>query len=97
MAYSVAKELHLRPLDILCNWNCEELLVAFGEFQNYHSIANYDSLTPQQRQKHKPKPLTWMDRWAVPFLTSEQMAKMEEEAEKDNGIDLMQAANFLKI
>lgn len=84
MAYFVAKELHLRPLDILTTWNCEELLVAYGYYANQHAAENYASISPKERATHKdadghPQPITWLDRWAVLFVTPEQMEEMNSD------------------
>lgn len=41
MAHFVGKELHIRPTDILNNWCCPELIVAYGEYANEKSYRNY--------------------------------------------------------
>lgn len=41
MAHYVAKELHLRPNEILDTWCVPELVVAFGQYANEHSNQNY--------------------------------------------------------
>ena len=43
MAHFVAKELHMRPSDILDKWGVPELLVAYGEYANRIAAQNYDS------------------------------------------------------
>lgn len=83
MAYFVAKELHLRPLDVLSNWSCEELLVAYGYYADQKS-AEYVETVP--KKEWAKKHITWLDRWAVLFITqdqAEELTKDEEEAEKD--------------
>lgn len=42
MAHFVAKELHLRPSDILDHWGVAELIVAFGQYANEKSSKNYE-------------------------------------------------------
>ena len=42
MAHYVAKELHLRPNEILDTWGVPELVVAFGQYANEHSNQNYE-------------------------------------------------------
>lgn len=86
MAYFVAKELHLRPMDILTGWSCEELLVAYGHYANAHSAERFMTMTPKERANHKdergrPDPITWLDRWAVLFVTPEQLEKLNEDVE----------------
>ena len=81
MAYFVAKELHLRPLDILSDWSCEELLVAYGYYADQKS-AEYVETVP--KKEWAKKHITWLDRWAVLFITqdqAEELTKDEEEAE----------------
>lgn len=41
MAYYVAKELHMRPNDILDTWGVPELIVAYGQYANEKSLQNY--------------------------------------------------------
>lgn len=96
MAYFVAKELSLRPMDILENWCCEELLVAYGHYINQKSAEYVESVPQQDWAKHKPEPITWLDRWAVFFVTPEQMVEMnqdEERAVDEN--DFIKAAQML--
>lgn len=81
MAYLVAKELSLRPLEILTTWSCEELLVAYGVYANAHSKEAYDMKSKADRRKEK---LTWLDRWAVPFFTQGQMSDFGEVIEEEN-------------
>lgn len=100
MAYFVARELHKRPLEILTTWSCEELLVAYGYYANIHSNENYSMLTPKDRATHKdaegrPAPLTWLDRWAVLFVTPEQMKELaDDEKDLDDQDDLTRAASI---
>ena len=42
MAPYVAKELNLRPSDILDQWGVAELIVAFGQYANEKSSRNYE-------------------------------------------------------
>jgi hypothetical protein len=82
MAYFVAKELHMRPMDILTQWNCEELLVAYGYYADQKS-AQYVDMTP--KKEWAKKHITWLDRWAVLFITkdqAEELTRDEKEADK---------------
>lgn len=99
MAYFVAKELHMRPTDILNNWTCEELMVAYGEYANRHS-NEYVEMTPKKEwAKHNP-PITWLDRWAVLFVDKQQMAELAKDQERDKQMakdeaDITEAAKIL--
>lgn len=84
MAYFVAKELTIRPVTILTEWTCEELLVAFGVYANQNSSTNYEMLSKKERYR---KGMTSLDRWAMPFVTEEQMAAMGTRAKKEQ-VDL---------
>lgn len=42
MAHFVAKELHIRPNDILDGWGVPELIVAYGYYANQHSSQTYE-------------------------------------------------------
>ena len=42
MAHYVAKELHMRPNEILDTWCVPEMIVAFGQYANEHSNQNYE-------------------------------------------------------
>lgn len=75
MAYFVAKELSMKPSDILLNWNCEELMVAYGYYANIHSNEYVDMVPKKEWGKHKP-PITWLDRWAVLFVDASQMQEL---------------------
>lgn len=58
MAHFVAKELSIRPNEILDTWGVPELIVAFGQYANEKSMQNYEqwkSLDSEQRNKI-PKP-----------------------------------------
>ena len=87
MGYSVAKELHLRPLEVLSEWTCEELLVAFGVYMNQKSQANFEMMNAQERRK---KRIDEMERWVIPFITYEQLEEAENR-EEDTSLDDMEA------
>ena len=70
MAYFVAKELHLRPREVLEDWSCPELLVAYAHYANAHSQENFEMLDKKERSKRK---MTELDRWAMPFITEQQI------------------------
>lgn len=81
MAYFVAKELHMKPADILTTWNCEELMVAYGYYANIHS-NEYVEMTPKKEwAKHKP-PITWLDRWAVLFVSQDELNEIAKDEKK---------------
>lgn len=73
MAYFVAKELHLRPMDILTNWGCEELLVAYANYANQHTQESFEMMDKKERAKKK---ITELDRWAMPFVTMQQAEEL---------------------
>lgn len=81
MAYSVAKELSLRPMTILTEWSCEELLVAYGVYANQHSKEGFDAMSKVERRK---KNLNYLDRWAVPFLSRNQLESFSETVEDES-------------
>lgn len=59
MAHYVAKTLHIRPNEILDNWGCAELLVAYGEYMNEQALENYNSWNSvygPNKGKTPPKP-----------------------------------------
>lgn len=85
MAYAVAKELGMRPTEILETWTCEELLVAYGHYANQHSAEYVESVPQKEWAKHKPEPITWLDRWAVFFVTAEQMGEIQHDEQQ--GLD----------
>lgn len=76
MAYFVARELHLRPTEILTEWNCEELLVAYGYYADLKS-AQYVEMTP--KKEWAKKKITWLDRWAVLFITQDQADELTKD------------------
>ena len=96
MAYFVARELHIRPYEILTTWTCEELAVAYGEYANIHSNEAYETRMSFFRKNEKPKRPAPEERWAVIFVTREELAEMhraaEEKPDRPNLADL--AANF---
>lgn len=100
MAYFVAKELHLRPYEIMTEWTCEELLVAYGFYANVKSAQNFAMISPKDRATHKdengrPAPIGWLDRWAVLFVTPDQMAELSEDiGHKKSEDDLQMAARM---
>lgn len=85
MGYAVAKELGLRPRDVLM-WDPEELVVAFGVYTNQHAAEAYEMAMSQLvKTPKKPKAPKWLDRWAVLFMTEQQVEQLmadQENAEK---------------
>lgn len=72
MAYTVAKILHIRPLTVLTEWNCEELLVTFGVYMNElmdEKYAEYQTLDSTAKSKVEIKP----KEYALRFVTFEQL------------------------
>lgn len=54
MAHFVGKTLHIRPYEILTEWGCPELAVAFGYYADEISLQNYEqykSLDASERAK----------------------------------------------
>lgn len=89
MAYAVAKELGLRPLDVLSDWTCEELLVAYGVYANQNQANYYDMLTKKERRLKK---MTSLDRWAIPFLRPEQVKELaSKQKEEETKLEDMEA------
>ena len=59
MAHSVGRILNIRPNDILDNWGCAELLVAFGQYKNedaYNSYEQWQYSYGNKKGKTPPKP-----------------------------------------
>lgn len=100
MAYFVAKELNMRPYEILTGWTCEELLVSYGVYANSHAHERFAMMSPKERAMHKdengrPAPLTWLDRWAVLFVTPEQMNELASDTvDRKNQDELSRAAEI---
>lgn len=92
MAHFVAKELKLRPYDILTTWTPEELLVSFGEYANIRALSSWE-LMPKKERRGK----VWTDRWAVLFVPLEEAIEMQNAPEGSdlNNIDLQNAADLL--
>lgn len=100
MAYFVAKELNMRPYEILNNWTCEELLVAYGYYVNVKTNEYVETVPRKDWATHKPKPITWLDRWGVLFVSSEQMSELAADNEDANKkvqdeLDIAEAAKIL--
>lgn len=94
MAHFVAKELHMRPYEILTEWTVEELMVAFGEYANKHSKEAYEMTPPKERAK---KHQTWADQWAVKFVSLEDALKMQEGDSKQRRLDEAELQNAANI
>lgn len=96
MAYFVAKELNMRPTEILNNWTVEELMVSYGYYANRHSIEYIESVPEKEWAKHKPEPITWLDRWAVLFVSNDQMEELNNDEKKNlEEQDFLEAASML--
>lgn len=96
MAHFLAKELHMRPAEILNNWTVEELMVAYGEYANIKAHESYDMMTPKERVK---KHMTEYDRWAVMFVPFQDALSVSSENERaeerrQNELDLQEAARL---
>lgn len=93
MAYFVAKELGMRPIEILNDWSCEELLVAFGVYGNQMSAKAYEMTPKQERRK---KQMTELDRYVMPFFTETDLAKLyAEPVRKTEPDDMEKIANII--
>lgn len=98
MAHFLAKELKMRPYEILNDWTVEELMVAYGEYANMHARENYEMTPPKERAK---KHMTEFDRYAVMFVSLEDALRLDAETPEDierrkqNEIDLQEMANML--
>lgn len=71
MAHFVAKELHIRPNEILDNWGVPELIVAYGEYTNEIAEKNYNewqALSQDAKRKTERPP-----RYYVRFLGVDEM------------------------
>lgn len=59
MAHFVAKQLHMRPGEILDTWGVPELIVAYGEYSNEITHKNHEqwkALPPETRAKTECPP-----------------------------------------
>ena len=92
MAYYVAKVLHIRPYTILTEWTCEELMVAYGVYANQQSKESYDMKKPSELVQEK---LTYMDRWALPFFTQQDLEDNTPEEENTAEDDMSKIVSAL--
>lgn len=74
-------------------------MVAYGYYANIHSNEYVEMTSKKEWGKHKP-PITWLDRWAVLFVDSQQMQELAgdtrtsaEEAKKE--ADISEAARII--
>lgn len=67
-------------MEILTTWTCEELLVAYGIYANQNSSSYYDMLSKKERYT---KGMTPNDRWAMPFVTMDQLSEMNQQTAND--------------
>lgn len=71
-------------------------MVAYGHYINAKSAEYVESIPQKEWPTHKPEPITWLDRWAVLFVSPEQadeLSKDEVTAVDEN--DFIQAAKML--
>lgn len=92
MAYYVAKTLHIRPYTILTEWTCEELMVAYGVYANQQSKESYDMKKPTELTKEG---LSYIDRWALPFFTQEDLEQDTPNEENSLEEDMTKIASAL--
>ena len=92
MAYMVAKTLGMRPLTILTEWSCEELLVAFAYYANLNSKQNWEMMSPKDRAQ---KGMKSIDRWAIPFITLKQLEELNQPEEEPDLEDNAKIASVL--
>lgn len=64
MAHYVAKELNLRPLDILESWSLSELCVAYGHYANQVARQQFDMWRKQDPKTRGVQPI----KYAVKFV-----------------------------
>ena len=67
MAHYVGKVLHIRPSEILDNWGCAELIVAYGQYSNESSSEAYDIWKNGDHKSKRP------DKYHVEFYTLEDL------------------------
>jgi len=92
MAYYVAKTLKMRPYTILTEWTCEELLVAYGVYANQQSKESYDMKKPNELIKEH---LSYLDRWALPFFSAQDLDDGEPQKEESAEDDMSKIAEAL--
>lgn len=93
MAYMVAHTLKMRPLTILTEWGCEELLVTFAYYANMSSKQNWQMMSPKDRAA---KRMSSIDQWAVPFITTAQLKEMNSRP-ADEKPDLSDNAKIAEV
>lgn len=88
MAYSIAKMLKLRPLSIMKDWTCEELLVTFGNYVNkivQEEYLKWKAMSPDQKKGIKQPP-----QYAMVFRTYDQLEKeleIQEQQSNQNSVE----------
>lgn len=86
----------MRPMEILTTWCVEELMVAYGHYINAKSAEYVESVPQKEWATHKPEPITWLDRWAVLFISGEQVEELsKDEATAIDENDFVRAAKML--
>lgn len=86
----------MRPMEILTTWCVEELMVAYGHYINAKSAEYVESVPQKEWATHKPEPITWLDRWAVLFISGEQVEELsKDEATAIDENDFIRAAKML--
>lgn len=86
----------MKPSAILTKWNCEELMVAYGVYIDQKSNEYVESIPEREWAKHKPEPISWLDRWAVLFIGRDQMAELANDQKKTlDQMDVIEAAQTL--
>lgn len=71
-------------------------MVSYGYYANRRSAEYVESIPEKEWAKHKPDPITWLDRWAVLFVSSDQMDEMNKDEEKNlEEQDFLEAASML--
>lgn len=85
MAYEVGKKYSIRPLKVLLEWTCEELLVSFGVLMNemaHIEYERYKHLDPKVKREIKDVP----SEYVFKFITFDQLAEShqtQQEVEED--------------
>lgn len=79
MSYTVAKTLHFRPLEILTQWSCEEVLISFGVYMNELMSAKHSEFESLDSQiKSKIPKSDRPSEYAMKFVTFEQLEALNK-------------------
>lgn len=68
-------------MEIMTEWTCEELLVAYGVYMNQRSQSNYEMMSAEEKKR---KRIGDMERWAIPFISYRQLDELENQAQEQS-------------